>query len=60
MARPTKREALVLQERDKKILVMINKGYPLPYVATVFNLSKGRLVQISKMYSKRSTNQNKK
>lgn len=53
MARPTKQQGLAFKVRDRKIFLMINKGYPLPYVSSVFNLTEGRLSQIYKAYIKR-------
>jgi len=53
MARPTKKEGLIFKIRDRKIIKMIDKNYPLPYVSTFFNLSTGRLVQIYKAYGQK-------
>lgn len=50
MARPTSKEKLIFKIRDRKIVKMIDKGYPLPYISTFFNLSKGRLTQIRGEY----------
>lgn len=53
MARPTIQQGIAFKVRDRKIFLMISKGYPLPYVSSVFNLSKGRLTQIYKAYIER-------
>ena len=44
--RPTKHERKVKILRDKELRELFNKGYPLDYLATYFNLTKGRIVQI--------------
>ena len=60
MARPTKQQGIAFKVRDRKIFLMINKGYPLPYVSSIFNLSKGRLTQIYKMYIEREERSGRK
>lgn len=49
MSRPTKQEAVAIHKRNNKMLAMDQKGYPLDYIATFFNLTKGRVVQILKL-----------
>jgi len=48
MARPNKKEARIILKRNKIILMMNKKGYPLDYISIFHNLSKGRIVQILK------------
>lgn len=48
MARPNKNEALAIKKRDESIFIMKQKGYPLDYIASFYNVSKGRIVQILK------------
>lgn len=45
---PTKIEALANQKRDNQIVMMNVKGFPLEYIAGVFNISKSRIVHILK------------
>lgn len=45
MARPTRKEAVLISQRNKKIKSMAQK-YPVGYVAEYFNLSKGRVSRI--------------
>ena len=53
MARPNKREAIVIQKRDQELLTMVEKGYPIDYICSYFNLSKGRVSQIIKNREKK-------
>lgn len=48
MARPNKSEAIAKRKRDKKMLMMIKKGYPADYISAYFGLTKGRVSQILK------------
>ena len=48
MARPNKKEAIVIQKRNAELLTMVQKGYPLDYICSYFNLTKGRVSQIIK------------
>lgn len=48
MARPTKNEAIAIRKRNDTIVAMSVKGYPLDYIASFYNLTKGRVVQILK------------
>ena len=52
MARPTKIEAIAKQKRDDLIFFQNEKGYPLDYIASFHNLTKGRIVQILKKSKK--------
>ena len=52
MARPTKKEAVVKQLRDREIVLMVGKGYPLDYICHYFGLTKGRVSQITKKADK--------
>ena len=49
MARPTREEAGVILQRNKRIIGMIKRGYPSVYIADYFNVSKGT---VSKIVSK--------
>ena len=51
MARPNKTEAIAIKKRDGDIVAMNLKGYPLDYIASFCNLTKGRVVQILKKKS---------
>lgn len=51
MPRPTKKEAMAIRKRNDDILSMDQKGYPLDYIASFYNLTKGRVVQILKKES---------
>ncbi len=46
MSRPTKQEAVLIAQRNKKIKAMARKGYPVDYISGMFNLSKGRVSRI--------------
>lgn len=46
MPRPTKKEAIAKRKRDEIIFNQTEKGYPLDYIASFHNLTKGRVVQI--------------
>ncbi len=59
MPRPTKQEAIAIHKRNDDILVMDQKGYPLDYIASFYNLTKGRVVQILKKESVRVEEENK-
>jgi len=48
MARPTKQESIAIAKRNTEIFAMNEKGYPLDYIASYYNLTKGRVVQILK------------
>lgn len=48
MARPTKAQQAANTIRDKDILDMHQKNYPLEYIAAYYNLSKTRVVRIIK------------
>ena len=48
MARPNKKEAIVIEKRNQELLTMIEKGYPIDYICSFFGLSKGRVSQIVK------------
>ena len=48
MPRPTKQEAIAIRKRNDDVLAMDQKGYPLDYIASFYNLTKGRVVQILK------------
>ena len=51
--RPNKNEAIAKRKRDKTIFSQDEKGYPLDYIASFHNLTKGRVVQILKKESRR-------
>lgn len=51
MARPNKTKAIAIKKRNKEIVAMDEKGYPLDYLASYSNLTKGRVVQILKKES---------
>ena len=51
--RPNKNEAIAIQKRDEQIVAMDQKGYPLDYIASFHNLTKGRVVQILKAERKK-------
>ena len=51
MARPTKQESIAIKKRNEEIFAMNEKGYPLDYIASYYNLTKGRVVQILKKES---------
>ncbi len=53
MARPTKQESIAISKRNAEIFAMSEKGYPLDYIASFYNLTKGRVVQILKKESER-------
>ncbi len=40
--RPKKEHQNLINERNRKMLSMRKNGYPITYIAGVFNLSKGR------------------
>ena len=44
--RPTNIQRLAKEKRDKKLVEMYEKNYPLDYLAGYFNLTKGRIIQI--------------
>ena len=44
--RPTKKDLIAVARRDKEIVEMHEKGYPLDYIAAFFNISKQRVFQI--------------
>ena len=46
--RPTKTQTIAIRKRDEDIADKSKKGYPLDYIASLYNLSKGRVVQILK------------
>ena len=46
IGRPTKKEAIIIQQRDKELLAFFDKGYPVDYICAYFNLTKGRVSQI--------------
>lgn len=48
MARPTKKEAVLKLQRNTMIKSMANKGYPLVYIAAIYNISKGAVSKIVK------------
>ena len=54
--RPNKERKVSIAMRDKKLVEMYDKKYPLEYLATYFNLTKGRIIQIyvskAHLYSK--------
>lgn len=52
MARPSKEEAIVIQKRNKELLTMVDKGYPIDYICSYFGLTKGRVSQIIKKSKK--------
>jgi len=52
MARPTKEQAVVIEKRNREIMEMVEKGYPMDYIYNYFNLSKGRLSQIIRKIKK--------
>ena len=60
MPRPTKQEAIAIRKRNDDILAMDQKGYPLDYIASFYNLTKGRVVQILKKQSEKVEEGNKK
>ena len=49
--RPNKNEAIAIKKRNDDIVAMDAKGYPLDYIASFYNLTKGRVVQILKKES---------
>lgn len=53
MARPTKNEAIAIRKRNEDIVAMSVKGYPLHYISSFYNLTKGRVVQILKKESEK-------
>ena len=59
MARPNKKEAAQIIIRNKEILKMAKRGYPLGYISAFFNLSNGRtskiINQIEKVEVKKSS-----
>jgi len=44
--RPSKKQQIAIEKRDKEIVKMYEDNYPLDYIAGYFNISKGRIVQI--------------
>lgn len=48
MARPNKTQAIAIRNRDKLIFNQDKRGYPLDYLASFHNLTKGRIIQILK------------
>lgn len=46
--RPDKEKALANEKRDKNILSMKEKGYPLGYIAQFHGISKSRVIHIVK------------
>ena len=60
MARPNKNKAIAIKKRNDDILLMDQKGYPLDYIASFYNLTKGRVVQILKKQSEKVEEGNKK
>lgn len=57
MARPTKQESIAIKKRNEELFAMSEKGYPLDYIASYYNLSKGRVVQILKKESDQRSKQ---
>lgn len=51
--RPNKNEAIAIKKRNEQIVGMNEKGYPLDYLASFHNLTKGRVVQILKNESEK-------
>ena len=46
--RPNKNEAIAIKKRNEELVAMKQKGYPLDYLASYHNLTKGRVIQIIK------------
>ena len=44
--RPSKKQQIAIEKRDKELIKMSQDGYPLDYIASYFSISKGRVVQI--------------
>jgi hypothetical protein len=55
MARPNKKEAIVIQKRNKELLAMVKNGYPMDYICSYFGLTKGRISQIIKKHGEQTT-----
>ena len=53
IGRPNKNEAIAIKDRNRDIIAMDNKGYPLDYISSYHNLTKGRVVQIIKKEAKK-------
>lgn len=51
--RPNKNEAIAIKKRNEDIVIMDKKRYPLDYIASYHNLTKGRVVQIVKEEAER-------
>jgi len=60
MARPDKNKAAIIKKRDELIFKMDKKGYPLDYIASFWNLTKGRVVQIIKSEKRSKKGKSKK
>ena len=60
MSRLTEEQNIAMQARNKKIFGMIKRGYPYPYIAQIFNISKGRIWHISKMFPKKALMKSRK
>jgi DNA-binding MarR family transcriptional regulator len=58
MARPTKARAVSIAQRNKKIIQMAKRGYPLVYIADYFNVTKGTISKIVKKKKGRGKKQN--
>jgi hypothetical protein len=58
--RPNRNEAIAKRKRDEIIFNQDEKGYPLDYIASFHNLTKGRVVQILKKESERKVEEGKK
>ena len=48
MAAPTKEEKIAIENRNKEIFEMVEKGFPRSYICSYYKLSKGRLSIIIK------------
>ena len=62
MAKPTKENKPMIIERNKKVIAMRKSGYPLSYIANLYNLSKSQVSRLYKAYCKQyneDTNVNK-
>ena len=45
---------ILKEERNKKIVSMRKNGYPLLYIAKIFNISESQVSRISKKYASSS------
>lgn len=52
--RPNKSESIAIQKRDAEIFTMSEK-YPVEYIASYYNLTPGRVVQILNRKKKEKT-----